>query len=285
MVEVPQWGRENRRVRRETARALAKEYMHSAAAHTSRVHVALWFLETFMALGLLLAAPKIGRDATAVVLVAMAACLFHPIWHFRVVQQASSTSRRASRFAGLMLMAVALVALFGAYVWPPIKRHTLAADERASFKSALSMQKGDDLDVQITCPIGDEKTCTYAEQFINLVGASGWKIEPYVLRLTLSRARDGITIYRRGGNKDYISKHWDAGGYFAINEPHLLAMQKAFQSIHSEPDGGTNPDLAEHVMAIYFGPEKDNEAEPTSLTRSTEWVTGKRTGPFPTPQQ
>jgi hypothetical protein len=285
MNEVPQWGRENRRVRRETARVLAKELMHSGApSHDSRVHVALWFLETFTALALLLAAPKIGRAVTAMMLLFMVACLVHPFWHFRIVQRTSSTPRRAWRFAGLMITALGLIALFGAYVWPPIKRHTLSADERSSFRGALTGQK-DDLDVQISCPTGDEKTCTYAEQFINLVGASGWKVEPYVARVTLSRARDGVTIYRRGGNKDYISKHWDAGGYFAINEPHLLAMQKAFQLIHIEPEGGTNPDLAENVMTVYFGPEKDNEAEPTGLTRSTEWVTGKRTGPFPQPQQ
>jgi hypothetical protein len=34
-------------------------------------------------------------------------------------------------------------------------------------------------------------------------------------------------------------------------------------------------------MMIYFGLERENEAEPTDLTKSTEWVLGKRIGPFP----
>jgi hypothetical protein len=97
----------------------------------------------------------------------------------------------------------------------------------------------------------------------------------------LTKPLDGIMIYRRGGNRDYALQHYDAGGYFNINEPHLLAMQKAFQSIQIEPSGGTNPDLPENVTMIYFGPERENEAEPTDLTRSTEWATGKREGPFP----
>ena len=88
-------------------------------------------------------------------------------------------------------------------------------------------------------------------------------------------------IYRRGGNRDYTLQHYDAGGYFNSNEPHLLAMQKAFQLIHIEPNVGTDPDIPENAMMIYFGPERENEAEPTYLTKSTEWVLGKRIGPFP----
>jgi len=78
--------------------------------------------------------------------------------------------------------------------------------------------------------------------------------------------------------------HWNAGGYFPINEPHVLAVQSAFQGLHIKIESGTTPDLQENVMMIYIGPEKENEAEPTGLTRSTEWVNGKRKGPFPTQQ-
>ena len=139
--------------------------------------------------------------------------------------------------------------------------------------------------MQIACPPDDERACTYAGQFINLVGDSGWKVQSYVTRLTLTRALDGIMIYRRGGNRDYFLHHYNAGGYFNINEPHLLAIQKAFQSIQIEPSGGTNPDIPDNVMMIYFGPERENEAEATDLTRSTEWALGKRKGPFPGTRQ
>ena len=79
-------------------------------------------------------------------------------------------------------------------------------------------------------------------------------------------------------------KRWNSGGWFNLNEPRLLAVQSAFRTIHVEIDGGTNPDLAEDVMMIYIGPEKDNEAEPTALTTSTAWATGKTKGPFPIPK-
>jgi hypothetical protein len=240
-----------------------------------------WFLATFMALALRLIAPKIGRDITAGVLVAMASCLVQPIWHLGIVQHASPHSIRVRRFTGILFIALVSIGLFGIYVWPPIKRHTLTAKERVLFENALKPQKGDDLEIQFACPPNDERTCTYAGQFINLVGDSGWKVRSYVDRLTLTRPLDGIMIYRRGGNRDYLLQHYNAGGYFNISEPHLLAIQKAFQSIQIEPSGGTNPDIPENVMMVYFGPERENEAEPTDLTRSTEWATGKREGPFP----
>jgi hypothetical protein len=234
-----------------------------------------------MALALLLIAPKIGRGITAVVLVGMVSCLVHPIWHLDIVQQASSHSIRNWRFTGALLIALISIGLFGMYVWPPIKRHTLTAKERALFENALRPQKGQDLEIQLACPPNDERACTYAGQFINLVGDSGWKVHAYVDRLALTRPLDGIMIYRRGGNRDYSLQHYNAGGYFNISEPHLLAMQKALQSIEIEPSSGTDPDIPENVMMVYFGPERENEAESTDLTRSTEWATGKREGPFP----
>jgi hypothetical protein len=185
-----------------------------------------------------------------------------------------------------MLATVALVAVFGVYVWPPIRRHTLSSDERSVFADVLKAERGGDenLEVHIACPSGDEKTCIYAGQFVDLFGRAGWQIEPSVERVALAKASDGITALRKAGNKEYMLKHWDSGGYVAINEAHLLAVQKAFQTIHIEIESGADPDLAQNVMMLYVGPEKENESEPTRLTKSTEWVTGKRTGPFPTSQ-
>jgi hypothetical protein len=283
MAEMQNWGRDNRRMRRETARALAKELMHSGAPHKSNLHVVLWCLETFMTLCLLLLAPKIGRGGTAMILTAMGVCLVYPIWHLSIVQAAPGTLWRWVRFSGLLLAGAASVVLFGLYVWPPIKRHALSAKERTSFVDVLKEEKGGDegLEVHIACPSGDEQACIYAGQFIQLFGKAGWQIEPSVERVVLAKASDGITALRKAGNKEYMMKHWDSGGYVAINEAHLLAVQKAFQTIHIEIDSGANPDLAQNIMMLYVGPEREDESYATNLTKSTEWVTGKHEGPFP----
>jgi hypothetical protein len=277
---------QTRAERRSIAREAAKGLMRSAGSnnHSDASDSKLdagWFLAAVMALVLYLLAPKIGQPLTVIVLVAMAAFLIHPIWRLRFLRTALTTKLRVWRFTELLTVAYLFVAMFGIYVWPPIKRHPLSQDERTRFENALKTQKDDDLEIQIACSPTDEKVCAYAEQFIRPIGDSGWKVQAYVSRLTLTRPLEGTMIYRRGGNRDYSLQHYDAGGYFNISEPHLIAMQKAFQSISIEPSGGTDPDIPENTMLIYFGPEKDNEAERTDLTRSTEWVSGKRIGPFP----
>jgi hypothetical protein len=273
---------ERRAVAREAAKELIRSTGISNRPHqpASKLDVG-WFLAAFMALGLYLLAPKIGRQLTAAVLVAMAGCLIHPIWRLRFIQTAPTATQRGWRFAELMTVATLFVATLGVYVWPPIKRHALSQKELTLFENALKPQKGSDLEIQIVCSPNDERVCTYAGQFIRPVGDSGWKVQAYVSRLMLTKPLDGIMIYRRGGNRDYSLQHYDAGGYFNINEPHLLTMQKAFQSIHIEPSGGTDPDIPDNVMMIYFGPERENEAESTDLTKSTEWALGKRIGTFP----
>lgn len=210
-------------------------------------------------------------------LAAMCGLGIYPALHF--AEWISPHSKLVACF--ILLGLVVIVSAVGAYKWPPVKRHALSQKERTSFENALKPQKGSDLEVQMACSPNDERLCTYAEQFIRPIGDSGWKVQAFVSRLMLTKPLDGIMIYRRGGNRDYILQHYDAGGYFNISEPHLLAMQKAFQSIHIEPSGGTDPDIPENVMMIYVGPERENEAEPTDLTKSTEWVLGKRIGPLP----
>jgi hypothetical protein len=283
MAEIPQSGRAGRKYRREVARQLAKEILKNQGQPQKRKREwdAGWFLAAFLAFALWLLAPKVGRPLTTVTLGAMAACLAPPIWKLRFVQ---SASRKWLTFSGVMLIAVVSVALFGVYVWPPIKRHVLNAKERAAFENNLRTRKDGDLEVQIACPMGDEKTCIYARQFISLFGESEWKVQPLVARVTLTKASDGVVVYRRGGNRDDMMRRWNSGGYFNINEPRLLAVQSAFRAIHIEINGGTNPDLGENLMMVYFGPEKDNEAEPNDLTRETDWATGKAKGPFPQPQ-
>jgi hypothetical protein len=243
-----------------------------------------WFLAAFMALGLLLLAPKIGRTVSLLVLVGMAGCLVHPIWKLDFVQKAPNAVWLWVRFMCVMIVGMVVVALFGFYVWPPVKRHQLSAKERIGFENELRPQKGSELRVQIACPAGEEKICVHADQFIGLFGESGWNVQPSITRVTFTRPGSGVTVLRRGGNKEYLENHWEGGAYFPINEPHVLAIQKAFRTIAIEVEGESDPDLAENTMMIYFGIEKENEAESNNFTRETDWATGKTKGAFPRPQ-
>lgn len=102
-----------------------------------------------MALGLLLIAPKVGREVTGAVLAGMVACLIHPIWKLDAVQGAATVAQRCIRFIGTMIVGVTVVAAFGLYVWPPIKRHTFSAKERAAFEDALKAEQGGDANLEV----------------------------------------------------------------------------------------------------------------------------------------
>jgi hypothetical protein len=276
--KIPPWGRAHRRIERETARELARTLVREGRLPRKfRWDITLSCLVAAMGIFLIVAPPQ-SRPVMASCLIAMFALGVYPVLHF--AEWLPVKSKGLARAAGIAGLAVATSAL-GFKEWPPTRRHVLDGTERLSFENALRPQKGFDLDIQISCPDGDEKTCIYAGQFINLFGEADWKVEPFVSRLKLSRALDGVIVYRRGGNKEDMMKRWNSGGWFAINEPHLLAVQNAFRTSHIEIEGGPNPDLAENVMMIYIGPERDNEAAPTSLTKGTDWATGKTKGPFP----
>lgn len=87
--------------------------------------IVLWCLAAFMALALFLAAPKLGRKGTFVVLVLMVACLIHPISRLPVVKTATRPYIKTAWFVGLLLLAVVGIAVFGYYVWPESERATL----------------------------------------------------------------------------------------------------------------------------------------------------------------
>ncbi len=69
----------NRRARRNTAAALAREIMAHGSPRKRSLDVALWFVAAFLALALMLIAPKLGRGVTVVILALMVACTIHPV--------------------------------------------------------------------------------------------------------------------------------------------------------------------------------------------------------------
>src|SRR4051812_48893714 len=100
------FGRRGRKGRREAARALAKEIMGGRDLPSNQnLNLTLWFVATFMALALLLLAPKVGRPLTAIIVLAMAVCLIHPLWQLQFVQRGSSAVNKISRFIIVFLIA------------------------------------------------------------------------------------------------------------------------------------------------------------------------------------
>ncbi len=265
--QMPQWGRANRRIERQAARELAKSLVREGREPKQfRWDITLACLVAAMAVIITIAPPQ-SRLTMCVWLVVMAGLGAYPAFHLS--EWIPLNAKWVARVLGLILLLAAIV-VFGYMEWPPIKRHTLSAAERVEFENALRTDKDMDVQVQIGCPASDEKTCIYAEQFIDVFGEAGWNIQPSISRLTLSKAQDGVVVYRHGGNKQDMMRRWNAGGWLAINEPHLIAIQRAFRTVHIEIDGSTNPDLADNVAMIYIGSERDNEAQPTQLVRDQE---------------
>jgi hypothetical protein len=199
---------------------------------------------------------------------------------------------RAPHPLGTPLRSAAILSLIGGFVlflswaaWPPIRRHKLDEQESALFKQPLKIQKEPKLEIWLACPSHDEKACVFAGQLTPLFGDAGWKIKNGVDRIDMNTPLEGIYLLRKGGVAPKDPYEWNSGGYFAINDPSLLTIQRAFQNIGIEPEGKVDYQLPENTMLIYVGTERADESKPTHLTETTLWVTGKKTGPFPMPPQ
>lgn len=268
-MEEPQWGRAGRKFRRETSRALAKEIMgtpNRGRSSNSTSDLALWFLAAFMALGLLLVAPKIGRGLTVAVVAAMGLCLVHPLWQLPWVQNASFANK-SWRFGGTLVIALAVLTLFAIYVWPPIRRHILTDVERERFEEPLKQQTDERYTIQLTCPSADESICVYAAQFINLFREAGWKVQNnQVQRVVLGVPYEGIRIFA------YVEKYPEpdapvGSGVWTKVSTSLISVYRSFHAISIEPEEGIRNDMKENVLTIYFGSERADESKPTDLTK------------------
>ena len=286
MAEGKTWGRESRRQRRETARELAKELIsqniHAEKKNQFRLDFTLAFVGIVITILLVLIAPQ-SKWGTGVWLVVAFTFGFYPMQHLASWVFGWIKWRWLRSVMATVLLAIIMVALT-MRVWPRFRRHILSADERAKFEAPLKTQNSDQQEIHIACPASDEKACEFATQFVAIFGESGWKVQTAVDRETFQRPKPGVWFLRKGGAQPKTPYDWNVGGWMSINDATLLNVQKAFQNLGIEPDASTGYEFPEGVMIIYFGTERENEGEPTDLTRSTEWVTGKKTGPFPQPQ-
>jgi hypothetical protein len=230
-----------------------------------------WFLAAFMALALLLLAPKIGQTITIVVLIAMVGCLVHPLSQLTWVRSSITPKIKAIRFSFLLAATMVAVGLFGIYVWPSVLRHVLDEKERQAFEKPLKKQaKGEHEELRLGCPAYDEAVCSYAGQFVQMFVESGWIVEENeVSRLQINRSPAGILLFRRRV----------AGGTFnsvAQASPGTIALYRAFANIGVQVDLATTDgievndrtiNMPDNFILVYFGVERPDESEGTQLTR------------------
>ena len=166
-----------------------------------------------------------------------------------------------------MLCMVAIVFLYGWFVWPGVQRHLLSVNERYTFERPLTAQKSPREQIQFACPQDYEIACVYAAQFVDLFREAGWQVQSnQVERVTLAKPQGGIVLYKHGtGQLD--PNNWRSGLWVAMSAS-LRSVYRAFSSLRIEPESAANPNLPEGVITIYFGVEKLNESEATELTRS-----------------
>lgn len=238
---------------------------------SSGLDIALWFLAGFMALGLLLVAPKVGQIVTVSVLICMAGFLIHPLWKLPYVRKARSTKQRRWRFAEAFLLSSIVLFIFGVYVWPPVKRHRLDEGEWQSFQKPLRSQTDARERIQILCPANDEGSCTYAQQFVDVFRDAGWVVEGNEIhRVTLHAPIAGVTIFTRGeGQLD--PNNWRSGLWIDWT-PSFIDVCQAFENVGIEPESHATLEQAKDEVAIYFGLEKENPSEKTSVTYWMEKV-------------
>jgi hypothetical protein len=184
---------------------------------------------------------------------------------------------RVSLSLGIVLRSLVIVAVIwggavwlGIEVWPPIHRHALSAAEKNAFENALKEVKNPTVRVQLVCAPNDEVDCEYATELIPLFGEAHWDISPEIGRVTLTRPQAGITLARRNPSQKEPQK-WDEGTWLAMT-PDMEQAYQAFANIRIEPDETAGVSIPENQINIYVGHERENEAEPTPLTRYMQQI-------------
>lgn len=174
----------------------------------------------------------------------------------------------------------------------PVHRHSLNSKERALFEKPLQGTQSPPMRIQISCPAADEKTCTYATQFQTYFGEAGWDVDGTVQRVTLIRPMQGVVLVEQGGTEESQTTKWkwNIGGWTKLT-PTYEDVYQAFSNIGIEPDGSANYALPDNQITVYFGPEKENESEPTTLSGTIANLRRQRAagllpppGEKPTPQ-
>ncbi len=212
-----------------------------------------WYLASFIAIGLWLAAPKVGQLLTVIGLLAMVACLLHPISHLKWVCRGDSKKKKTWKFRGLMAVATVAIAGFGFFVWPPTPYyHNLSRDEIMRFNNTLGKPPAGGERVRLGCPPSSEDICVFAGQFLPLFQRAGWTVEGNAVdRIIVGKPTSGVTLFLHGeGN--YDPSNPDQGLWTALTKGRIQ-IGTALTSISLPPNDEANPVFPSNVVGIYFG--------------------------------
>lgn len=176
------------------------------------------------------------------------------------------------RFVGSALRTLFIVIVTGAPIfvlcrlaWPPVRRHILDDDEKASFEKPLRIQTSNRDEIQLACPAAEEVTCVYAAQFINIFKESGWKLQSYdVQRVNLAIPYEGIRMF--GYVKEYPPPDAPPNiGEWSSISPSMVSIYRAFASVGIETETGIRKDEEQNVLTLYFGSERADESARTQF--------------------
>jgi hypothetical protein len=152
------------------------------------------------------------------------------------------------------------------------KRHVLTNRERRDFENPLKQQIEPKQLVRLACPAADETVCIYAAQFINLFKESGWVIQGGIVnRVTLGIPFEGVRLFEHTDRQFNPNDPPNVGSWMPVT-PSLMAIYDAFKKIGIESDAGTDHELSEQVITVYFGPPRADERASTSLTQTIKTI-------------
>ena len=87
--------------------------------------------------------------------------------------------------------------------------------------------------------------------------------------MTLLIPYNGIRIFQHTDKPIDINDPKGGGTWMAITQS-LVAFYDAFATIGILSDAGTGGALPKDTLTIYFGPPREDESQPTGITKSVE---------------
>jgi hypothetical protein len=232
--------------------------------------LALWLAGVGVNFLQLLFSPMDRRHLVGILAIS-ALLLVHPVLHLPWAEASPNLSVKRIRGAIAILAMLSVFTIYGAWSWPPIRRHELNAKERDQFEKPLKDFKNPQTRIHLYCAPEDEVDCEYATTLIPLFGEAGWDVSTFVDRVTLGRPQSGIVLGLHGTVKpeDEPTLKWNQGEW-TRDRPEQWAIRQAFVNIGIEPSVTSGGAIPENQINVYVGHERADESAPTNMTQQFE---------------